>query len=346
MYVIEHLQKAKSPLFSYEIVPPTRGNSVRDILDIVEQILPYNPPFIDVTSHSAEAYYEEQPDGTIRRCVRKTRPGTLSICGIIQNRYGIDTVPHLLCRGFSREETEDACIELNFLGIHNFLAIRGDETNYMPPAPGTNSVNVYASEMVEQLVKLKSGKYLENLAESEPIDMCIGVAGYCEKHVESPNFKTDISYLKQKIDKGADYVVTQMFFDNKYYFDFVKECRAAGITVPIIPGLKILNSPKQTTSLPKNFHITIPDALVDEINDAMGAPPLGVGKEGRPHDPGRPQLAVGSPNTSTKLLERSREIGVRWAKRQCEELLNGGAPCIHFYVMNDAESVINVIKGL
>jgi len=342
MYVIEHLQKAKNPLFSYEIVPPTRGNSVRDILNIVEQILPYNPPFIDVTSHSAEAYYEEQPDGTIRRYVRKKRPGTISICGIIQNRYGIDTVPHLLCRGFSREETEDACIELNFLGIHNFLAIRGDETNYIPPAPGTNSVNVYACEMVEQLVRLKSAKYLENLSDADPIDMCIGVAGYPEKHVESPNFKTDISYLKRKVDKGADYVVTQMFFDNKYYFDFVKECRAAGITVPIIPGLKILNNPKQTTSLPKNFNISIPDALVDEINDATKS------HEGRPQlvSSSRPVGAVGSSNTSTNLLERSREIGVRWAKRQCEELLNNGAPCIHFYVMNDAESVINVIKGL
>lgn len=330
MYVIEHLQRAKGPLFSYEIVPPTRGNSVRDILDIVEQILPYNPPFIDVTSHSAEAYYEEQPDGTIRRFVRKKRPGTISICGIIQNRYGIDTVPHLLCRGFSREETEDACIELNFLGIHNFLAIRGDETNYIPPAPGTNSVNVYACEMVEQLVKLKTGKYLENLADSSPINMCIGVAGYPEKHVESPNFKTDIAYLKKKVERGADYVVTQMFFDNKYYFDFVKECRAAGITVPIIPGLKILNSPKQTTSLPKNFHISIPDALVDEINDITKS------------------SSRDATNTSSRAESRdhAKEIGVRWAKHQCEELLNSGVPCIHFYVMNDAESVINVIKGL
>ncbi len=335
MYVTEHLAKAKNPLFSYEIVPPTRGNSVRDILDIVEQILPYKPPFIDVTSHSAEAYYEEQPNGTIKRFVRKKRPGTISICGIIQNRYGIDTVPHLLCRGFSREETEDACIELNFLGIHNFLAIRGDETNYIPPAPGTNSVNVYASEMVEQLVKLKSGKYLENLSESAPIDMCIGVAGYCEKHVESPNFKTDISHLKRKVDKGADYVVTQMFFDNKFYFDFVKECRNAGITVPIIPGLKILNSPKQTTSLPKNFHISIPDALVDEISEAT------KGLSGT-----NQRQIDADESTKKRHLERSREIGIRWAKRQCEELLNGGAPCIHFYVMNDAESVINVIKGL
>ncbi|HEX2896723.1 MAG TPA: methylenetetrahydrofolate reductase, partial [candidate division Zixibacteria bacterium] len=227
----------------------------------------------------------------------------------------IDTVPHLLCRGFSREETEDACIELNYLGIHNFLAIRGDETNYIPPRPGhgTNGVNVYAAELVDQLMRLKSGKYLENLDEADPIGMCIGVAGYPEKHVESPNLKTDIAYLKKKVDGGAEYIVTQMFFDNRAFFNFVKECRAAGITVPIIPGLKILNSPKQTTSLPKNFHISIPDALVDEIasND-----------------------------------KHTKDIGVNWAIKQCEELLNGGVPCIHFYVMNGADSVINVIKKL
>jgi methylenetetrahydrofolate reductase (NADPH) len=313
MFVTEHLEKARNPLFSYEIVPPTRGKSVRDILDIVEQILPFDPPFIDVTSHSAEAYYEEQNDGTIRRFVRKKRPGTISICGIIQNRYGIDTVPHLLCRGFSCEETEDACIELNFLGIHNFLAIRGDETNYIPPAPGTNSSNVYAGELVEQLVRLKKGEYLESIANSEPIDMCIGVAGYPEKHVESPNLKTDISYLKRKVEKGADYIVTQMFFDNKKFFEFVKVCRDAGITVPIIPGLKILNSAKQTTSLPKNFHISIPDALMDEVSENE---------------------------------KHVNEIGVNWAVKQCEELLNSGVECIHFYVMNGADSVLNVIKKL
>lgn len=313
MFVTEHLDKAKKPLFSYEIVPPTRGKSVRDILDIVEQILPFDPPFIDVTSHSAEAYYEEQTDGSIKRFIRKKRPGTISICGIIQNRYGIDTVPHLLCRGFALEETEDACIELNFLGIHNFLAIRGDETNYIPPAPGSNSSNVYADELVEQLVRLKDGHYLESIANSEPIDMCIGVAGYPEKHVESPNLKTDISYLKKKVEKGADYVVTQMFFDNQKFFAFVKECRAAGITVPIIPGLKIINNAKQTTSLPKNFHIGIPNALMDEISENEN---------------------------------HAKEIGVNWAVTQCEQLLNNGVNCIHFYVMNGADSVINVIKEL
>ncbi|MGH8016048.1 MAG: methylenetetrahydrofolate reductase, partial [Candidatus Zixiibacteriota bacterium] len=236
---------------------------------------------------------------------------------------------HLLCRGFSREETEDACIELNFLGIHNFLAIRGDETNYIPPPPGrsTNGVNVYACELVEQLVKLKSAKYLENLSDADPIDMCIGVAGYPEKHVESPNLKTDIAWLKRKVDKGADYVVTQMFFDNKYFFDFVKECRAAGITVPIIPGLKILNSPKQTTSLPKNFNITIPDDLVDEINEST-------------------KSSSRAESRDDKAIARTREIGVNWTIKQCEELLNADVPCIHFYVMNDAESVINVIRGL
>ena len=313
MYVTEHLDKAKKPLFSYEIVPPPRGKSVDNILHIVEQILPYDPPFIDVTAHSAEAYYEELSDGTIKRHVRKKRPGTISICGIIQNRYRIDTVPHLLCRGFSQEETEDACIELNFLGIHNFLAIRGDETNYMPPAKGSNTANVFASELVEQLIDLKRGTFLEKIANSAPIDMCIGVAGYPEKHVECPNTKTDISYLKSKVDKGADYIVTQMFFDNSSFFEFVEQCRQAGITVPILPGLKVLNSAKQLTSLAKNFNISIPDELVDEV-------------------------------TSSDM--HAREIGVNWATKQCQELLDGGVECIHFYIMNDAKSVIKVIREL
>jgi methylenetetrahydrofolate reductase (NADPH) len=307
------LARAKNPLFSYEIIPPPRGKSAQEILDIVEQLLPYEPPFIDVTSHGAEAYYEENGEGTIKRRVRKKRPGTISICGIIQNRYGIDTVPHLLCRGFTREETEDAMIELNFLGINNVLAIRGDETNYKKPVDKGRSVNVYASELVEQLRKLKQGQYIEELADSDPIDICIGVGGYPEKHVESPNPKTDIMYLKQKVHAGADYIVTQMFFDNRRFFEFVDACRAAGITVPIIPGLKIISSKRQLTSIPKNFHVDMPEELVDEI---MQNP------------------------------KHVREIGVRWGRKQCEELLNGEVQCVHFYVMSDAGAVIDVIKEL
>jgi len=311
--VIEHLERASQPLFSYEIIPPPRGKSVRDILDIVEELVPYDPPFIDVTSHSAEASYSELDDGSITRRVRKKRVGTMSICGIIQNRYNIDTVPHLLCRGFTREETEDAMIELNYLGIHNMLAIRGDESNYRVPENKDRTINPYARDLVEQLMDLRRGRYLEEIDNSEPIDMCIGVGAYPEKHVESPNMKTGIKFLKAKVDAGADYIVTQMFFDNSYYFNFVKECRKAGITVPIIPGLKIINGIRQLTSLPKNFHVTMPDDLVDEILESK---------------------------------KNVKEIGIRWGIDQCRELLNDGAKCIHFYVMNDANAVTRVINGL
>lgn len=313
MHVTEHLARSRNPLFSYEIIPPPRGRSAQEILAVVEQILPYEPPFIDVTSHGAEAFYEENNEGNIRRRVRKKRPGTISICGIIQNRYNIDTVPHLLCRGFTREETEDAVIELNFLGINNVLAIRGDETNYKKPVRKHRTANAYASELVRQLHNLKQGQYLDEIANCDAIEMCIGVGAYPEKHVESPNLKTDVGYLKQKVDAGADYVVTQMFFDNQAFFRFVEACRAAGITVPIIPGLKILSSQRQLTSIPKNFHVNMPEELVDEI---LAGP------------------------------DHVKEIGIRWGKKQCEELLNGGVPCVHWYVMSDAVAVIEVIKQL
>jgi len=313
MHVTEHLEKSRETLFSFEIIPPPRGKTVRDIIRIVEQIAPLDPPFIDVTSHMAEASYDELPDGTIKRRIRKKRPGTISICGIIQNRYGIDTVPHLLCTGFTREETEDAIIELNYLGIQNVLAIRGDESNYNKALGKGRTRNIHAANLVKQLVDLREAQYLDDIANSEPINFCVGVGGYPEKHVEAPNFKNDIRHLKEKVDAGADYIVTQMFFDNADFMAYTRRCREAGIDVPIIPGLKLIDHVRHLRTLPKHFHVTLPDELVDEI---------------------------------TESPDHVQEIGRNWGKKQVEGLMNAGAECIHFYVMNDAIPVVEMIREL
>ncbi|TVQ78349.1 MAG: methylenetetrahydrofolate reductase [NAD(P)H] [Bradymonadales bacterium] len=313
MKVVEHIERAKGPLFSYEIVPPPRGRTVQDVIEAVEALAPFNPPWIDVTSHAAGAYYQENPDGSVERRIYKKRPGTIGICGIIQNRFKIDTVAHILCLGFTKEETEDALIELNYLGVENILAIRGDGPNYKKVISNGRSVNVYAADLVSQVVDIKKGRYVSDITGAHPIDFCVGVAGYPEKHFEAPNLKLDLHYLKEKVDRGAEYIVTQMFFDNQKYFDFEKACREHGIKVPIIPGLKVLRSEKQLTTLPKNFYIDLPTALVDEISSSP---------------------------------EHASEIGVRWAKKQCVELLERGCRNLHFYVMNDASLVKDVIKSL
>ncbi len=313
MKVTEHINKAKNPSFSFEIIPPKRGKSVQEIVEIVKDLEPYKPPFIDVTSHSAEAYYEENMEGDVKRRIRKKRPGTISICGIIQNRFKIDTVPHLLCRGFTREETEDAIIELNYLGIHNMLAIRGDETNYKKPIQAGRSVNVYASDLVQQMNNLRSGIYIDEIINADPLDLCIGVGGYPEKHFEAPNLKKDVDYVKQKVAAGADYIVTQMFFDNSDFFNFVNQCREVGINVPILPGLKIITNIKQLTALPKNFFVNIPAELSDQIEENP---------------------------------EHAKDIGTEWTIKQCEELLDSGLMSLHFYIMNGAKTVTKVLKEL
>jgi len=312
MKVIEHLERASSPSFSYEIVPPPRGRSVRDIIDVVETLDPFNPPWIDVTSHSAGAFYQEKDNGMIERRIFKKRPGTIGICGIIQNRFKIDTVTHILTEGFTREETEDALIELNYLGIHNVLALRGDSLNYKKAVQKTRSTNQYASELVHQISNLKKGIFLEDLENTNSLDFCVGVAGYPEKHFEAPNMKVDMQYLKQKVDQGADYIVTQMFFDNQKYFNFVQNCRDFGINVPIIPGIKVLKNIKQLSRLPRTFHVDLPTELVDQVNES-------------PH--------------------HVKEIGTQWAKAQVQGLLEFGVPNVHFYIMNDVRSILEIVKS-
>lgn len=315
MKVIEHYERATEPLLSYEIIPPRRGGSVAQVLEIVEALTPYAPPFIDVTSHSAEASYEETADGSIRRHVKRKRPGTLGLCAAIQHRFGIDAVPHVLCRGFTREETEDALIELNYLGIHNVLAVRGDDHGIRKADRPDRSVNAYASDLVGQIADMNRGKYLdEELLDAAPTDFCIGVGGYPEKHEEAPNKTWDVLHLKRKVDAGADYVVSQMFFETQHYLDFVERCRDVGIDVPIVPGLKILTSKKQLRSLPLTFKVEIPESLAAEVEAARDD-----------------QVAA---------------IGVEWARQQTEALMEAGAPGIHFYIMSTPEHVLKVVEPL
>lgn len=314
MKVIEHLEKATEPLISFEIIPPKRGGDIRGILAVLDDIIKYRPPFIDITSHSAEVVYEETPAG-IKKIIKRKRPGTLGICALIQNKYNIDAVPHILTKGFTREETEDFLIELNYLGIQNVLAVRGDDTAYDKPIPAGRSANKTSLDLVKQIVDMNQGKYLEDsLLDARPSNFCIGVGGYPEKHFEAPNLKSDIRFCKEKIDAGADYVVTQMFFDNKVYFNYVEQCRKEGITVPIIPGLKILTAKSHLVNIPKNFHVSLPDDLVEEIKSARS--------------------------------EHVIDIGVEWAAKQVDELLSQNVPSVHFYIMQNSLPVKRLMNRL
>jgi methylenetetrahydrofolate reductase (NADPH) len=306
MKVTEHLAKAQGPLISFEIIPPLRGGNVQGLLGLIDDLVKYRPPFIDITSHAAEVIYDETPQG-IQRRVKRKRPGTLGVCALIQNKYQIDAVPHILCQGFTREETEDFLIELRYLGIENVLAVRGDDSGFQKPLQYGRSVNRYACDLVSQIAAMNRGKYLEeDLLDAEPTHFCVGVGGYPEKHFEAPNLRLDVRHVKEKVDAGAHYVVTQMFFDNRHYFRFVDLCREQGIEVPIIPGLKILTGEKQLTTIPRNFFVEIPSALSDEV---LACP------------------------------DRAVDIGVEWALQQTQELLDRGVPSVHFYVMQSAAAI-------
>lgn len=316
MKVVDHLKKTNKTQFSLEILPPKKGDNIQVLFDHIDPLMEFKPPFIDVTYHREEYVFKKMPNGLLQRKTTRKRPGTVGICAAIKNKYDVDTVPHIICGGFTREETENALIDLNFLGIDNVLLLRGDaiksEARFIPEPEGNN----YAIDLVNQVMDMNNGRYLDDTLENaSSTDFCIGVAGYPEKHAEAPNMKIDLKYLKQKVDAGAEYIVTQMFFDNKKYFDFVDQCRAAGINVPIIPGLKPITTLSQIHVLPNTFHIDLPEDLGDALDDC-------------------------------KDNKQVLEVGVEWAIQQSKELMENGVPTLHFYSMGKAEPVYRIAKEL
>jgi methylenetetrahydrofolate reductase (NADPH) len=317
MKVTQHLENAKGkPLFSFEILPPLKGQNIQSIFDSIDPLMEFNPPFIDVTYHREEYEFKELENGLLQKKIVKKRPGTVGICAGIQNKYNVDAIPHILCGGFTKEDTENLLIDLDFLGIDNVVALRGDavksEIYFKPEKEG----HAFASELVSQIHNLNNGIYLDaDLQNSASTDFCIGVAGYPEKHMEAPSLDSDIHFLKQKIKNGADYVITQMFFDNQKFFDFVAKCRAAGITVPIIPGLKPIATKKQLNLIPHRFSIELPDALIMEVVKA-------------------------------KDNDAVRQIGIEWCIQQSKELVAAGIPVLHYYSMGKAANVKAIASSI
>lgn len=308
MKVIDHISHAKDTLFSFEILPPLKGSSIQSIFEGIDPLMEFKPKFINVTYHREEYIYKERENGLLEKIAIRKRPGTVGICAAIMNKYQVDAVPHLICGGFSKEETENALIDLQFLGIDNVLALRGDsiktESVFRPHKDG----HPYAVNLIHQISEMNQGKYIMDDVNLESTDFCIGAAGYPEKHFEAMNLTTDLQYLKQKVDAGAEYIVTQMFFDNKKYFAFVDACRAIGITVPIIPGLKPIKSMNHITFLPKFFHVDYPEELSKELLKCK----------------------------DSKAVE---QVGIEWGIHQSKELKANNVPCIHYYTMSNSSTV-------
>ena len=309
MKVIEHINKAKGETqFTFEILPPVKGHHISSIFDNIDPLMEFKPPFIDVTYHREEYVYNDLGNGLLQKKVVRKRPGTVGICAALQNKYNVDAIPHILCGGFTKEVTENLLIDLDFLGINNVVALRGDaiksETYFNPDKEGHS----YASELVNQISDLNKGVYLEDLEISSKTNFCIGVAGYPEKHMEAPNLESDIHFLKKKIKLGADYIVTQMFFDNKKFFDFVEICRKEGINVPIIPGLKPISTLKQLNILPQRFHCDLPEELIKEV-------------------------------IKCKDNKEVKEVGIEWCMKQSKELKKAGVPFLHYYSMGKSMNI-------
>ncbi|MBT8177552.1 MAG: methylenetetrahydrofolate reductase [NAD(P)H] [Eudoraea sp.] len=316
MKVTDHIKAAKGKtLFSFEIIPPVKGHNIRELYDNIDPLMEFNPPFIDVTTSREEYVYIDR-NGLLDKKLTRMRPGTVGICASIKHKYNVDTIPHVLCGGFSKEETEYLLIDCHYLGIDNIMALRGDamkDEKYFEPSEGGHE---YASDLVKQIDNLNHGIYLHEVIETEDCaDFCIGVAGYPEKHMEAPSLMSDLKWLKYKVDLGAKYVVTQMFFDNKKYFDFVKAARDMGIDVPIIPGIKPIAIKKHLQLLPQVFRIDLPQDLVDAVE-------------------------------ACKNNKEVRQVGVDWAIAQSKELKAAGVPVLHYYSMGKSSNIKAIAEAI
>jgi methylenetetrahydrofolate reductase (NADPH) len=313
MKVTEHITAAKDTLFSFEILPPLKGKSIQSIYDGIDPLMEFKPKFVNVTYHREEFIYKERENGLLEKIAIRKRPGTVGICAAIMNKYQVDAVPHLICGGFSKEETENALIDLQFLGIDNVLALRGDsiktESSFRPHSDG----HAFAEQLIHQISDMNRGNYMMDDVQLEPTDFCIGAAGYPEKHFEAMNLAFDLQNLKRKVEAGAEYIVTQMFFDNSKFFSFVEACRKIGINVPIIPGLKPIKNLTHISFLPKFFHIDYPVELSNELLKCK----------------------------DNKSVE---QVGIEWGIQQSKELKAAGVPCIHYYTMSNSSSVKAIAK--
>jgi len=315
MRVTEIIQASKKPLFTFELVPPLKGRTLEPLMETIRTLMEFDPSYINVTNHQAEVVYIEREDGLLQRKTVRKRPGTTALAALIQHTFNVPTVAHLICGGMSREQIEDVLIELHFLGIENILALRGDppagEKRFIPMPDG----HAYSSQLVGQIVDLNHGRYLDDqYSDGEATRFSIGVAGYPEKHAEALNMTVDLANLKKKVDAGAEYIVTQMFFDNRKFFRFRDECRSIGIDVPVIAGIKPISALNDINLLPQTFHIDMPNDLVVALRKCTND-------------------------------NEAREVGIEWAVQQSKELIAEGVPGIHYYTLGRSDNVARIVKA-
>ena len=315
MKVTEYIQKRKDTIFSFEIIPPLKGKGIEDLCAGIDPLMEFNPPFINVTYHREEYEYKKMGNGLLKKVSIRKRPGTVGICAALMNRYNVDAIPHIICGGFTKEETESALIDLKFLGVDNILALRGDPMKNEAAFVPTEGGNAYALDLIAQISEMNNGQYLYEETKNSPSNFCIGTAGYPEKHFEAMNLSSDLKNLKKKVDAGAEFIVTQLFYDNEKFFEFVSKCRDIGIDVPIIPGIKPITNLRHLSFIPKFFHVNFPEAFSNELEKC-------------------------------KNDEEVKQVGIEWTTAQCKELVKADIPVIHFYTMGKGQAVKNIAKEI